>query len=228
MRFAKNISALLFATALPLSAYACEVGDEVDSTGNAYADMVLGGEGGGNWAATNGASTATGAFQFMYGTLQELGYISSDSRSVGSDLYGDDDWSDVTFTGQDGVWSRQDFMDNQAAQLSALDRFTQNNLNSINANYGDIVNGVPLTEGGAAYAAHFLGAGGFNQWASCGYQASCLPTNILEQNAAIGDLNDINDMLMKRLAEGAGVDPSCINTDMYDGFIPPIVLMPWI
>lgn len=227
--FAKNIVTAIIITALPVSGFAsCMSDGGIASDGTEYADMVLGGEGGGNWAATNKDSTATGAFQFMYGTLQDLGYISSNSRPVGSDLYGASDWSDVTWTGLDGVTSRADFMNNQAVQVMALNRFTQANLNQIGADYNSSANGVPLTPGGVAYASHFLGAGGYQQWSSCGYQASCLPSNILAQNANLGGMEGINDMLMGRLAEGAGVDPSCINPGAFGGFIPPIVLMPWI
>ncbi|MFX4300201.1 hypothetical protein [Pseudosulfitobacter pseudonitzschiae] len=226
---AKNIIAALVVFSIPATGMAsCMSDGGISSDGTEYANMVLGGEGGGNWAATNGDSTATGAFQFMYGTLQDLGYISGNSRPVGSDLYGDSDWSDVTWTGLDGVNSREEFMNNQAVQVTALGRFTQNNLDQIGADYTSSANGVPLTPGGVAYASHFLGAGGYQQWSSCGYQASCLPSNILAQNANLGGMEGINDMLMGRLAEGAGVDPSCIDPGSFDGDIPFAALMPWI
>lgn len=40
-----------------------------------YGEAVLGFEGGGNQYATNPNSTATGSYQFLFGTLVELGYI---------------------------------------------------------------------------------------------------------------------------------------------------------
>ena len=64
------------------------------------------------------------------------------------------------------------------------------------------------------------------QWASCGYQPSCLPAAALAGNASY-DAQSMNDMLMGRMAEGAGVDPSCIDPGSYEGFIHPVVLMPW-
>jgi len=226
---AKNITtAFLLVALMPVQAFAsCESADGT-GTGQDYANMVLAGEGGGRWDVTNylQESTASGAFQFTYGTLQELGYISPDSRSVGSDMYAPGEWTGVTWTGLDGVNSRMDFLNNQAAQVSALSRFTENNLNIINADYNDEANGVPLTPGGVGYASHFLGAGGFNQWASCGYQPSCLPEAALNSNASY-DAQGMNDMLMGRMAEGAGVDPSCINAGDFEGFISPVVLMPW-
>lgn len=227
--FAKTIlaTAILAVLTPSLAMASCEAGNGT-GTGDAYANMVLGGEGGGNWQATNllGESTATGAFQFTYGTLQELGYISSDSRSVGEDMYGAGEWEGVTWTGLDGVNSRTDFLNNQAAQVSALSRFTENNLTTINADYSTSANGVPLTPGGVGYASHFLGAGGFNQWASCGYQPSCLPAAALAANSSY-TAETMNEMLMGRLAEGAGVDPSCINPGLFEGEIPAMALMPW-
>lgn len=226
---AKNLTAAVVILSLTaVQSLAQCTGDGGTGTGTEYADMVLGGEGGGNWAATNllQESTASGAFQFTYGTLQDLGYISADSRSVGTDMYGPGEWEGVTWTGLDGVNSRMDFLNNQAAQVSALARFTDNNLNIINADYGSVVNGVPLTPGGVGYASHFLGAGGFKQWASCGYQPSCLPAAALAGNQSYTP-ETMNEMLMGRMAEGAGVDPSCIDAGQFDGFIPPVVLMPW-
>jgi hypothetical protein len=198
-------------------------------TGDDYATMVLGGEGGGRWDVTNllQESTATGAFQFTYGTLQDLGYITHDSRSVGSDMYTSAEWSgNVQWTGLDGVGSRTEFLNNQAAQVAALTRFTANNLEIIGADYSSSANGVPITPGGVGYASHFLGAGGFNEWSSCGFQPSCLPSAALGANSSY-TAESMNQMLMDRMAEGAGVDPSCANMENYEGEIPAIVLMPW-
>jgi hypothetical protein len=229
MKFAKTAIAVVLSLSIPMASYAsCEATTGDDTEGDAYVNMILGGEGGGKWDVTNllGESTATGAFQFTYGTLQDLGYISADSREVGTDMYGSGEWANVKWEGLDGVNSREDFLNNKAAQVSALARFTEKNLQSINADYSTSANGVPLTPGGVGYASHFLGAAGFKQWASCGYQSSCLPEKALASNSSYTP-ETMNDMLMKRLAEGAGVDPSCINPGAFEGELPPIVLMPW-
>ena len=227
---AKNVLAYAVTAMLvpAVAAASCTSDGGTGSSGTDYADMVLGGEGGGNWQATNllGESTATGAFQFTYGTLQDLGYISENSRPVGRDMYGAGEWEGVTWTGLDGINSRTDFLNSQAAQVSALSRFTQGNLDIINADYNSSANGVQLTPGGVGYASHFLGAGGFNQWASCGYQSSCLPSAALAANSSYTP-ETMNDMLMGRMAEGAGVDPSCIDASQFEGEIPMLVLMPW-
>ena len=143
-------------------------------------------------------------------------------------MYGPGEWEgEVNWTGLDGVNSRMEFLNNQTAQVSALQRFTQSNLDIINPDHTSSANGVPLTPGGVGYASHFLGAGGFNQWRSCGYQASCLPSAALGSNSSYTP-ETMNDMLMGRMAEGAGVDPSCINHDNYEGEIPTVYLMLWI
>ncbi|KKN86212.1 hypothetical protein LCGC14_0270810 [marine sediment metagenome] len=227
---AKTIAvAFTFGILIPAQVLAQCASDGGTGTGDDYATMVLGGEGGGVWNITNilQESTASGAFQFTYGTLQDLGYITHDSRSVNTDMYGPGEWEgDVNWTGLDGVNSRMEFLNNQAAQVSALSRFTANNLDIIGADYSSSANGVPITPGGVGYASHFLGAGGFQQWSSCGYQPSCLPAAALGANSSYTP-ETMNDMLMGRMAEGAGVDPNCINLDNYEGEIPPIVLMPW-
>lgn len=228
---AKNIaSAFVLSILIPAQVVAQCASDGGTGTGDDYATMVLGGEGGGKWNVTNylKESTASGAFQFTYGTLQDLGYITKDSRKVGRDMYEPGEWTgDVNWTGLDGVTSRVGFLNNQKAQIAALQRFTQKNLESINADYSSTVNGIPVTPGGVGYASHFLGAGGFKQWRSCGYQPSCLPAEAIANNKSYNP-QTMNDMLMGRMAEGAGVDPSCINIDNYEGEVPTVYLMEWL
>ena len=62
-----------------------------------YANMVAGGEGGAaGQYATNPGSTATGTYQFTYGTLKDLGYISADSPKPTA--LGRSDWSTGLWT----------------------------------------------------------------------------------------------------------------------------------
>ena len=154
-----NQTALVFAVCslMPIQALAECSSDGGTGTGVEYANMVLGGEGGGNWGATNllGESTATGAFQFTYGTLKELGYIDRSSRSVTEEMYGAGEWKNVKWTGLNGINSREDFLTNQKAQVNALKIFTERNLKTIKPDYSTKANGVPLTPGGVAYASHF-------------------------------------------------------------------------
>ena len=230
----RTLAVFAILSLMPVQSIAACSTDGGTGTGTEYANMVLAGEGGGNWGATNARqeSTASGAFQFTYGTLQELGYIDRKSRAVGADMFGPGEWgpdsdgNEVIWTGLNGVRSRQDFLTNQAVQVNALSIYTEKNLKIIDPDYSTTANGVPLTAGGVGYAAHFLGAGGFKQWQSCGYQPSCLPEQALAANGAY-TAQTMNEMLMGRMAEGAEVDPSCIDPTQFDGELPGIVLMPW-
>lgn len=135
-----------------------------------YGEAVLGFEGGGNQYATNPNSTATGSYQFLFGTLVELGYIEAGQSRPPS---GAGDWAGIVWTGQDGVYSRDQFMASTEAQDAALERFTSQNLSAISGSYeaGQVVDGVPMSDGGAALAAHMLGAGGFNAWGSLRFRS---------------------------------------------------------
>lgn len=124
------------------------------------------------------------------------------SNGVTRDMYGSGEWpSTLKWTAKARAYrvnSRQDFSNFQTAQVSALNTFTDRNLQTMNANYGAVVNGAPLTKGDAAYAAHFLGAG---EGASCGYQASCIPEAAVRANRAYNGAEGIHqNMRMGRLA----------------------------
>ena len=195
------------------------------SGGDNYAAGVLKYEGGGDPGATNPGSTATGSYQFLYGTLVNLGYIESGQRTPPP---GAGDWDGIVWTGKDGVYSRSQFMSSSSAQDNALAAFTNQNLSAISKSYtsGQVVNGVPMTDGGAALAAHMLGAGGFNKWAASGFSPSGLDADIA---AAHGWTQEqYQEHLMKRIATGGCYDPSLIETPgelVQD--LPEIFLMPW-
>ena len=122
-------------------------------------------------------------------------------------------------------------MANQAAQDAALSRLTERNWSSIASStpLGETVNGVPMTEGGALYATHMMGAGGYREWASCGFQPACLdPAQAAANNMTV---EEYQAHLMKRVAEGAGVDPSNIEAAAFAELgaddAPGASLMPW-
>lgn len=200
-------------------------------TGN-YADLVYKGEGGGNPAATTTLGSASGKYQFTYATLKDLGYITSGPATVPA---GAGEWSGVVWSGKDGVNSRTDFLRDEAAQDAALDTFTQKNWNHISqyTPLGTEVNGVQMTQGGALYAAHMLGPGGYEQWASCNFQAHCLNSDQAAANKMTKE--QLQAHMMKRVAEGGGYDPSVIASSGSGGgggMTPPIEqlqlrLMPW-
>ena len=204
----KSFRTLLMAGAASL--FALTAFASVGGSGN-YADLIGAGEGGQGdaaWSATNPGSTATGRYQFLYDNFVRYGYIDgSQSRRPSP---GAGEWSGVVWTGKDGVTSRSDFMNNRAAQDNMLGSFTQDNWSSISGStpLGTTVNGVQVTQGGALYAAHMLGSGAYQKWAACGYQPQCLDSKIAADHG--WTLQQYNDHLMRRMAEGGGYDPSVV------------------
>jgi hypothetical protein len=187
---------------------------------------------GGNlgYGATTKLGTATGAYQFTFDTLVSLGYI---EKGQSLPKFGDDPWNGVRWTGKDGVFSRSQFLATPGAQDRAFQAFSARNWSSISSMVpvGKTVNGVPMTEGGALFAAHMMGAGGFNQWASCNFQSHCLdPKQAAANNMT---LEQYQAHLMKRVAKGGGADPGNIQiAEGMGGEVGRITyrmtLMPWV
>lgn len=231
MKKVSLILALLMTAAAPAFAdppSASSSCPSADAEGADYGSYILGIEGGAAaWTATNPGSTATGAYQFLYGTLKELGYI--DASSPASMPKGAGDWPAAIWTGQDGIYSREQFMASQTAQNSALQRFTQNNLAAISGSYtpGQIVDGIPLTSGGVAAAAHMLGAGGFQKWAASGFSPSGLDADIAAAHGWTPE--EYQQHLMGRVAGGGCFDPGDIQPGEEGvGELPEVFLMPWV
>ena len=195
-----------------------------------YADLVKRYESGGDYAAMNDASTAAGAYQITYGTLIDYGMI-DESQSSRPDFDDNTDWDSVTWTGKHGVESLSDFHGNESAQDAVFSELTQRNWNTISGStpVGEEVNGVPMTQSGALNAAHMLGPGGYQDWASCGFQASCLdPEKAASNNMTV---DEWQDHLMNRVAEGGGYDSDMVMDGDFGGGnaaqMPEISLMPW-
>ena len=213
-------AAMLVALTFALPASAQEMGD--------YGDLVMSGEGGGNWAATNPGSTATGGYQFIHGTLVDLGFVQAGGSTPSK---GAGDWENVVWTGKGGVNSRAEFMASKSAQNLALSELNNTNWASISSvtPLGQTINGIAMTQGGALYAAHMLGSGGYSKWASCGFQAYCLDAGIAAAHNWTQEQYQAH--LMGRIAAGGGVDPSLITASGYGGAleveIPEVKLMLW-
>lgn len=159
------------------------------------------------YGSTTKLGTATGAYQFTFETLQDLGYVEKGQKRP---PFGADPWDGIRWTGKGDVNSRTEFLANTSAQDQALGDFTERNWTSIQSKVplNTEVNGVPMTKSGALFATHMLGSGGFRQWESCGFKAHCLDhTQAAANNMTKGQLQA---KLMGRLAKGAGVDPSTI------------------
>lgn len=202
---ASALAVLALSGALPVLASIPPTAD-----GKTYSQMVYGGEADHRgYASTTKLGTATGAYQFTFETLQDLGYV---EKGQTRPPFGDDPWNGIKWTGKGGVSSRAEFLANSAAQDEALGVFTEKNWASIQSKtpLKTTVNGVPMTQPGALYAAHMIGTGGFSQWASCDFQAHCLSAEQASANNMTKE--QLQAKLMGRVAEGAGVDPSTITS----------------
>lgn len=212
---------------LPVSALGQTAGGLDCEGGGSYSDLLKKAEGGAKlWHATNPDSTATGAYQFTFGTLKELGFIKSGALPA----FGEGSWAGVEWTGKGGVYSRDDFFNNQAAQDLALSDLTTRNLETVSSDWseGMEVDGVPMTAGGVAFATHMLGAGGFKQWAASGFTPAGLDADrAAEHNMS---LDEYQNHFVKRLAEGGCMDPGMISSGAGNGDVGPMAevgLMPW-
>lgn len=213
-------SSLIALSALPALA---ECGPDNDF--GAYIRQIESGPQG--YSATNPGSTATGAYQFTIGTLRELGFIQSIPPGM-SNLFGTSNWDGVVWTGRDGIHSRADFMANHAAQDRAFADLTQRNLQAVAGHWtpGQVVNGIPMTEGGVAAAVHMLGAGGFRQWAASGFSGSGLSASIAAAHNWTQE--QYNQHLMNRMARGGCMDPGNITIgEDTIAELPEIFLMPF-
>lgn len=160
----------------------------------------------GNYQQTTPLGTATGAYQLPYAALKDAGYVAGG----GVPAYGAGEWPNVTWTGKDGINSRADFLNSVKAQDTAFASNTEMNWNYIKNKVplGQTINGISFTKEGALAATHMMGMGGFEQWASCGFKSSCLIAEHAEANNMT--LDEYQAHLMKRVAEGGGMDPGDI------------------
>lgn len=160
----------------------------------------------GNYSQTTPLGTATGAYQLPFAALKEAGYVSGGALPA----YGAGEWPGVTWTGKNGINSRADFLASKTAQDDAFLSNTNMNWSYIQnmVPLGKKVNGIEFTKEGALSAAHMMGMGGFEKWSKCGFQSSCLIPEHAEANKMT--LDEFQAHLMKRVAEGGGMDPGDI------------------
>jgi hypothetical protein len=166
-----------------------------------YMSKMSQAESGGNSHATNPYSSATGSYQFTQGALQSAGLLSVNG---GPTPKGAGDWNNVTWKDNPyGVKSREDFMNNQAAQDAVMQAYTQKNWQALQANgaadyIGKTVNGVTIDESALLAGAHFLGPAGMKEY--------------LEKGTINGDAlanhPEAEAMLLKRMSQFAGTDVS--------------------
>lgn len=113
-------------------------------------------ESGGNYKAFNKFGYA-GKYQMGEAALIDCGYYKKASRNYNNDWRG-------TFTGKDGVYSINDFLNNPKAQENAQIIFKKRQWSYLKAlgadKYaGKIINGYTITSSGLLAGAHLKGAG---------------------------------------------------------------------
>lgn len=222
----RNLAALVISSAIALTAVPA-VAQSI-SGGFDFEDFrvaVMGPESGRRYEILNLVTgKAAGAYQFMPQTLADLGYVSSAT--------GVWDWDNVVFTGKSqamGVGTINDFLTTEAGrrlQDQAFDEFTLRNWRSLSAStkgqVGKVVNGVLVTEGGLLSGAHFLGAGGMNNFVRSGFTGANLNnlSTILAQNfPSQQTLERLDQYVMGRLVSGAAAHGGIAGASGYGGSV---------
>ncbi|WP_299592498.1 peptidoglycan DD-metalloendopeptidase family protein [uncultured Tateyamaria sp.] len=190
----------------------------------AYRIAVMGPESGRRYNVLNRVTgRAAGAYQFMPRTLADLGYVSSVTGGWG--------WDDVVFNARSralGVSSLNDFLNTEAGerfQDRAFDEFTARNWVALSASTKSYIGktpaqGVLITEGGLLSAAHFLGAGGMNNFVRSGFTGANLNNLalILRQNfPSDPTLERLDRYVMGRLVSGAAAHGGIAGASGYGG-----------
>lgn len=173
-----------------------------------YRDKVSGEESNGNYAVFNqsGHTQALGRYQFLPSSFASQGYMTYSGGSKSS-------WSSYSFNDKAqaaGVSSLADLRYSEAGhslQDAAFDRFTASNWASLSqstrALVGSSVSGAPITQDGLLSTAHFLGAGGAEQWVQSGFDAHALPFEVVTANG-FSSYAELQDYLMQRMSRAAG------------------------
>jgi hypothetical protein len=121
-------------------------------------------ESGGNYKIVN-TYGFLGAYQMGEWALQTIGYYKGDSNNQG--LY--NDWSGA-WTGKDGIWSKDDYLNNPAVQDKAIKEMMAWNWNhmildnNLDQYIGRTMAGIEITEAGILGGAHLLGLRGITSF----------------------------------------------------------------
>jgi len=112
-------------------------------------------ESGGNYASVNKYGYV-GKYQMGEAAMVDAGYYRKTTGNYNNDWTGQ-------FTGKDGVYSREDFLNNPTAQENAQRIYKQKQwgyIKNFAQKYdGKTINGIPITQSGMLAATHLLGQG---------------------------------------------------------------------
>lgn len=125
----------------------------------AYYTQIGKSESGGKYDTVNSLGFV-GKYQFGYQALIDGGYVKSNVTS-NAQLNNPNSW-----TGKDGVDSKDGWLDNNVVQEKAMEEYTNRNYNALVKN-GTVTNDTPPEDvGGLLATAHLLGPTGAKKWRS--------------------------------------------------------------
>lgn len=165
-----------------------------------------------NTTVPNG--TATGAYGLTAAALKDAGFISySDVPASGGG-----EWSNVTWNDNPwGVSSRDDFLNNPAAQDAAMLAYTQKNWSNIPSStkqwVGQTAGGMVVNESALLAGSHFLGSGGMQNFAACGFRAECIDPAAAAKNGMTQQ--QMADRALQYMADASGMDLSELTNGSY-------------
>ena len=114
-----------------------------------------------------------GKYQFGSAALTDQGYIKPDAYA----RYGQDAVNyPSSWTGKDGITSKDAFKKNPGVQERAMDNLLQRNYNTLTRTGGIKSSDDPATVAGMLSTSHLLGAGGAKQWRETGVGADANKT----------------------------------------------------
>lgn len=163
---------------------------------------------------TVSGATATGAYGLTAAALKDAGFISYDSNPQ----VGHGEWSNVTWNENPwGISSREEFLNNPAAQDAAMLAYTQRNWSNIPSSVkqwvGQTAGGMVINESALLAGSHFLGAGGMQNFAACGFKAHCIDP----AHAALNGMTQqqMADRALEYMADASGMDLSELTDGTY-------------
>lgn len=164
-----------------------------------------------DYSKVNPHSSATGKYQMTQAALIDVGIISKPDPNS-KPHKGAGEWDNVVWNEDWGVSSREEFLNNPAAQEKAFEAYSRQNWQSLEAmgttDYiGAVYHGHIIDEAGLLAAAHFLGPKGLDDYLRYG--------EINEQT--LKNHPNIEEEIIKRLQMVGGEDISDITGESGPG-----------
>lgn len=156
-------------------------------------------EGANNYSNTNPNSTSTGTYQLTEAAMQSCGYLKETGPITNAD-YGKGEFSNVSWTGKNGVTSRESFMQNKSAQDSCAASYANYSYQHLNsASKSTIGSSIPgtgntITQSGLVTCAYVAGSGGCNNFLRTGSTGN----------------SSTDAVLRARMSSAGPVDSSCL------------------